>query len=168
MELNAAKELKLAGQVSHVVITERVEDIELSGRRIELLEPVTLDISYSFDGEGINLTGTLSSVVKMNCTRCNEEFAQPFSVQLNERFLKVSESEAEELECYTYAGETLDLDKMVQDAILLNAPIYGVCKPDCKGLCPVCGTNLNITQCSCCETEEDNPFAVLRTLLKDQ
>lgn len=171
MEINAAKELKLAGQVSHAVLKESLPPLELSGRSIVLSSPVSVDLSYSFDGEGFTLKGVLSSAVKMNCTRCNEEFIEPFSVDFNERFLRIPESEAEELECYSYTGETLRLDKMVQDLVLLNAPQYGVCREDCKGLCPVCGTNLNLTQCSCQSEDDDNPFAKLKglkELLKDQ
>ena len=171
MELNAASELKLVGQIGRAHLSEALPPVELSGREIVLAEPVDVDVSYSFDGEGINVVGTLASSVRMNCTRCNEEFVEKFSVDFKERFLKISEEEADELDCYTYSGEIVSLDKMVQDIILLNAPIYGVCRPDCKGLCPVCGADLNQTQCSCQRDGDDSPFAALKglkELLKDQ
>ena len=170
MELNVATELKLAGQTGEAHLSEEYPPLELSGRSIKLTEPVDVRVSYSYDGEGFSLVGTLSSSVRMNCTKCNEEFVEPFMVDFSERFLRISEQEAEELECYTYTGEVLKLDKMVSDLILLNAPMYGLCKPDCKGLCPVCGTNLNFTQCSCQNEEENSPFAALlglRDLLND-
>ncbi len=170
MELNVAKELKLAGLVSKAHLSEALPPMELSQRRIVLTEPVEMDVAYSFDGEGMRLEGEIRSVVRMNCTKCDSEFVRSFSVPFSERFLRTSESEAEELECYPYSGEVLKLDKMVQDLLVLNAPEYGLCKPDCKGLCPVCGTNLNNTQCSCTLPEESNPFAVLKglaELLKD-
>ncbi|MCR5809720.1 MAG: DUF177 domain-containing protein [Clostridiales bacterium] len=170
MELNVATELKLAGRVSHASLAEEFPVTELNGRSIVLTEPVRVDLDYSFDGEGFTLKGRLSSAVRMNCTKCNEEFIEPFSVDFSERFLRISEQEAEELECYTYTGETLVLDKMVFDLILLNAPMYGLCRPGCKGLCPVCGANLNNTQCSCSEADESNPFAALlglKELLND-
>lgn len=170
MELNAAAELKLAGKTGTARLKEDIPSLELAGRPVLLTEPVTVDVKYTYDGEGFTLEGTLSSAEKMNCTKCNEEFVEPFSIEFSERFLRISEEEAEEQECYTFTGETLDLDKMVSDLILLNAPMYGLCKPDCKGLCPVCGTDLNITQCSCRNDDESSPFASLkglRELLKD-
>lgn len=170
MELNVSTELKLAGHVSHAHLTEALPDMELGGRVIHLTAPVEIDVSYSFDGEGFSLIGSLSSVIEMNCTKCNELFTESFSVPFNERFLKVTEEEAEEQDCYSYSGDVLKLDKMAADLILLNAPMYGLCRPDCKGLCPVCGTNLNISQCSCTPEESDNPFAALKglaELLKD-
>lgn len=170
MELNVATELKLAGRVSHASLAEELPVTEVGGRSIVLTEPVRVEVDYSFDGEGFILKGSLKSAVRMNCTKCNEEFVEPFTVDFSERFLRVSEEEAEELECYTFAGETLDLDKMVFDLILLNVPMYGVCRPGCKGLCPVCGANLNNTQCSCSQTDDSNPFAALlglKELLND-
>ncbi len=170
MEVNAALEQKLIGRIGHAKLSENLPPLELSGNRIVLASPVVVDVSYSFDGEGFTVAGSLASSVRMNCTRCNEEFVEQFSVDFSERFLKVSEEEAEELDCYIYSGESLSLDKMVQDLILLNAPLYGVCRPDCKGLCPVCGVDLNKTQCSC-QREDDSPFAALKglkELLKDQ
>lgn len=164
MELNVAAELKLPGQVSRAQIEEALPDMELAGSKIRLCAPVKLDFLYSFDGEGIDLKGVLSSEAVMNCTKCNEEFTKPFSVVFEERYLKVPEKEADELDCYPYSGEKLQLDKMVSDLILLNAPLYGLCKPDCKGLCPVCGTNLNTSQCSCTAEDDSSPFAALKGL----
>ena len=164
MELNVAKELKLAGSVSSAHIEERVGPYELSGRTIVLTEPLSMDVDYSFDGEGFHVSGHMSSAVRMRCTKCDAEFIEPFGISFSERFLKVSENEAEELDCYSFFGETLVLDKMVSDLIMLDAPMYGLCKPDCRGLCPICGTNLNITQCSCTIPDESNPFAALKGL----
>ena len=164
MFLNVSAELKYPGKVSRARLSEQLPEMELAGSRIRFAEPVVLDAEYSYDGEGFLVTGTLSSSVIMNCTKCNEEFVKEFSVDYSERFMKVTEEEAEEQEVYSYSGDVLELDKMVSDLILLNAPMYGLCRPDCKGLCPVCGTNLNQSQCSCTEEDEKNPFSILKGL----
>ena len=148
-----------------------MEPVDFGGRRLVFTAPVVMDIEYSFDGEGFAVSGVLASELLMNCTKCNAEYRQPFSVPFNERFLRVSEQEAEELECYTFTGDTLPLDKMALDLILLNVPMYGTCKPGCKGLCPTCGANLNITQCACSDAAVNPAFASLKELaqlLKDQ
>ncbi len=164
MEVNVAKELKLAGSVGAAHIEQQIEPFEYVGRLLEFTEPLVADVTYSFDGEGFSVNGSFSSALRMNCTKCNTLFIQPFSLSFAERFLKVSEQEAEELDCYSFVGETLKLDKMVMDLLMLNAPQYGLCRPDCRGLCPVCGTNLNITQCSCSSAAENNAFASLKEL----
>ena len=171
MELNVAAELKLAGRVSTAHIEQAMEPVDFGGHRLVFTGPISLDINWCFDGEGFAVGGTLQGVVLMNCTKCNAEFEQPFTVPFKERFLRISEEEAEELECYTFTGDTLPLDKMVLDLILLNVPMYGLCRPDCKGLCPTCGTNLNNTQCACSDAAVNPAFASLKELaqlLKDQ
>ena len=50
--------------------------------------------------------------------------------------------------------------------IYLNIPIKKLCSYECKGLCPVCGTNLNLTKCNCENQFNENPFAKLKELLK--
>ena len=170
MELNVSAELKLVGRAGRTEIVQQAEPMDFNGRTLVFTAPLTLDAAYTYDGEGFVVSGTLSSVLLMNCTKCNEEFEQPFSVDFSERFLRVSEQEAEELECYTFTGETLCLDKMVTDLILLNVPMYGLCRPDCRGLCPTCGANLNYTQCACSDAAVNPAFASLKELaqlLKD-
>ncbi|MBS7259968.1 MAG: DUF177 domain-containing protein [Eubacteriales bacterium] len=164
MELNVAAELKLAGRPSSRHFEENMQPIDFGGHKLVFTMPVSVDLTYVFDGEGFSVAGVLSSRLMMNCTKCNEEFEQDFSVDFSERFIKTSENEAEELECYPFNGETLDLNKMVFDLIILNAPLYGLCKPDCKGLCPVCGCNLNTMQCSCSKSVKNANFSSLEEL----
>lgn len=175
MKINVASELKLAGKPASRHLEEERPPVELGGHKLIFTMPVSVDISYVCDGEGFSVQGVLSSELLMNCTKCNSEFKQPFSVEFSERFIKASDEEAEELECYAFSGETLELDKMALDLIVLNAPVYGLCKPDCKGLCPQCGCDLNITRCACVplaeEDEEEtppSPFAQLAKLLNNE
>lgn len=164
MELNVALELKSVGKTTERHFEENMSDIDLNGHRLVFTMPVSVDLRYVFDGEGFNVVGVLSSELLMNCTKCNKEFKQKFSVDFSERFIKASEEEADELECYPFSGEVLNLDKMLQDLIILNAPLYGLCRPDCKGLCPKCGCDLNIMQCSCSRTAKNASFASLEEL----
>ena len=67
---------------------------------------------------------------------------------------------------YGYTGEELDVSQMLLDDLFLNLPAFSKCSEDCKGLCPVCGCDLNTVQCSCVrEKEKENPFSALEQLL---
>jgi uncharacterized protein len=174
VKINVASELKSAGRTTDRHLEEECAPVDLGGHKLVFTMPLSVDITYAFDGEGFNAQGVLSSELLMNCTKCNAEFRQPFSVDFSERFIKAADEEAEELECYAFSGEVLELDRMVLDLIVLNAPVYGLCKPDWKGLCPQCGCDLNITQCACVpEVEEEeetppSPFAQLAKLLNNE
>jgi uncharacterized protein len=64
----------------------------------------------------------------------------------------------------TYVGKTIDLDPVVREQILLALPSYPVCGESCKGLCPVCGTNLNERECACDRRVPDPRWAALEKL----
>ena len=164
MELNVASELKLVGRTTGRHIEEMLPHIDFGGHKLVFTMPVSVDVTYAFDGEGFGVNGVLSSKLLMNCTKCNAEFEQDFSVSFSERFIKATDEEAEELECYPFSGEVLKLDQMITDLIILNAPLYGLCKPDCKGLCPTCGCDLNTMQCSCSKSVKNASFASLEEL----
>ena len=70
----------------------------------------------------------------------------------------------EEIE--TFSGDSIDLTSSVIRNILAVLPMKVVCRDDCKGLCPVCGQNLNIKDCGCDTTYIDPRFESLRSLLK--
>jgi uncharacterized protein len=62
----------------------------------------------------------------------------------------------------------IDLAPLVREYLLLDFPINPVCKPDCLGLCTVCGNNLNETKCDHGDQDIDPRFAVLKDLLEDE
>ncbi len=86
--------------------------------------------------------------IETACARCTKPFVEHVSFAFSERFVK-GESDAAEDETYSYSGDELVLDKAVLDNLFLELPIAGVCREDCKGLCPVCGADRNTTQCDC-------------------
>ena len=72
--------------------------------------------------------------------------------------------EAREAEEETYSGKTIDLDPILREQILLALPAYPVCGEGCKGLCPVCGTNLNDRECGCDRHVPDPRWAGLKNV----
>ncbi len=66
----------------------------------------------------------------------------------------------------TYAGKELDLDPVTREQLILALPPYPVCRDDCKGLCPVCGANLNERECGCDRKVPDPRWAGLEKFRK--
>jgi uncharacterized protein len=67
-----------------------------------------------------------------------------------------------------YSGDEIDLGQMMREQFYLALPMKPLCRPDCKGLCPVCGKNRNRETCSCESTWVDPRFEVLRNLKKNE
>lgn len=64
----------------------------------------------------------------------------------------------------TYAGKVIDLDPLFREQLILALPTYPVCREDCKGLCPVCGANLNERECGCDRHVPDPRWAGLKDI----
>lgn len=68
-------------------------------------------------------------------------------------------------ECF-YGGDAIDLEEVLREQIILALPMYPRCSETCRGLCPVCGQNLNQNNCSCEREETDPRWAKIRTLTR--
>ena len=68
----------------------------------------------------------------------------------------------EDLEFSLYDGDQIDLAPLVAEQLILALPSRALCREDCQGLCPSCGTNLNLHQCGCAQQARDPRLAVLR------
>ncbi len=168
MKLNVSRELKLPGHQSAAELSERLEDFAYQGREIRFASPVRVSVEYSFDGSGFPVEGKASTAFHSACARCGKTFIEPFEADFQERFAK---NTGDGDEAYPFAGEELDFDDLLRDTILLNMPGYSLCAKDCRGLCPMCGCDLNTAQCACVREQDEeetiNPFLKLRSLLED-
>jgi len=168
MVLPIAAALKQPGEAFSARMQETFPPQEFGGREIAFLAPVTVAFTYSFDGEAFNLRGRIGAVLSSQCARCSEPFAEPLEIPFAERFVKGAADPDDD--SYAFEGESMDIRPMVMDNLFLNMPIRSVCREDCKGLCPVCGCNLNTAQCSCAPevpVEEPSPLAALGSLFDD-
>jgi uncharacterized protein len=85
----------------------------------------------------IFVNADVSANALITCSRCLEEVKQ--ALKHNFRLTYDTNS----------LGDYLEIDKDLREEMLLNFPMKLLCKPDCKGLCPGCGVNLNFNKCQC-------------------
>ena len=114
--------------------------------------------------QGLLLQGELVAEVDLECVRCLEMFSQPLRWSLTDLYAFDRRNITESGLLLPEDGQ-IDLEPLLREYALLEIPINPVCKPNCKGLCSVCGENLNETDCGH-RPESDSPFAVLKDLLK--
>lgn len=116
--------------------------------------------------QGLLLTGQFSGVTELNCVRCLNIFDQTLSWQLTEVFA-LNEKTVTESGLIVPEDAQIDLQPIVRDYALLEVPIKPLCRMNCRGLCPVCGQDLNTRDCGHRPPSGDSPFAVLEDLLKE-
>jgi uncharacterized protein len=71
------------------------------------------------------------------------------------------EVSADELDVGFFSGDGIALADVVTEQVILSMPMKVICRPDCRGLCPVCGADLNRVICDCPKARGDSPFAAL-------
>jgi uncharacterized protein len=116
---------------------------------------------------GILIRGTLESQLQLECVRCLEPFVLPIPLELEEMVrLPGTSTDPEAETSYTVSESgTLDLTPLLREQAWLAIPMKPLCRPDCQGLCPMCGANLNLETCSCEDTHIDPRLAALKDLL---
>jgi uncharacterized protein len=115
-------------------------------------------------GEGLYLQGKLGARTTVSCNRCLTEFEQPLEIELGDLLAYPPGPEAEAL---LSVPETamLDLAPLLREYLVLDIPSRPLCRPDCEGLCPECGNNLNESTCEHPESQIDPRLASLSSLL---
>lgn len=118
----------------------------------------------------LRLEGKISFEVIIPCARCLEDVLTSLEVEFDKEVdMKLSEEERLNAldESDFLHGYNLDVDKLVYGEALLNWPSRVLCKEDCKGLCKVCGQNLNRKTCNCDSTDLDPRMAKIRDIFSN-
>lgn len=109
-------------------------------------------------------------VVEIPCDRCLEPVEQEFSLNFKKHVdLAVPDAELKEGfdESDFIDGFHLDVDKLLFHEILTGWPTKVLCREDCKGICSICGQNLNLGVCDCEDTGLDPRMSVIRDLFQN-
>lgn len=115
-------------------------------------------------GDQVTVRGHLEADALLECVRCLEPARLPLRVPFEvfaERAGGRRAAEEADLERDDYMqfhdGRQLDLREEAREALLLEVPIAPTCRPDCRGLCPRCGADLNQGPCGCAPRAEERP-----------
>jgi uncharacterized protein len=126
--------------------------------------PVVADLLLESVVEGIVVSGHVGGMWRLRCARCLTEFDRPFDVSVSELFVR---SPDDNTDAYPLGqDDELDPDQMVRDVVGVEMPFSPLCRPDCRGLCEVCGGNRNLGECPGHE-DVDPRFAALAELFPD-
>jgi len=167
----------------------KINDISPEGLTIELAQKLDLfdqgTASTAFTavfsikpmgGGSLHISGRVQADPRLECSRCLRSFAYAIDTVLNIDLAPMSslgdESEHElvggELDMEFYQGEEIEPLDIIKEQLLISIPMVPLHSADCKGLCPVCGTDLNVADCGCKNDVrgEFGAFAALKDLFK--
>ena len=154
-------------QVSETYLPGTLDFQEVEFRQVA---PLVVNAEAELAGKEIRIHGHISGTLEAACDRCLEQAELPVNLDFDLPYRPMEEIAHEEevevgedeLKIGFFSGDGVNLSDVVREQVLLAVPMKVVCRPDCRGLCPVCGVNRNVKQCGCSLQHEDSPFAFLK------
>jgi uncharacterized protein len=133
-------------------------DLAFDGIQLELGEdlrqalPLGVRVRIARTNRGVIVTGRVHTALADSCGRCLTALEIPIDAPIDEEILPSVELQSGAAVDITAEPDAfrlsdhheLDLEPLAREAVLLAAPIAPVCRPDCRGLCPECGADLNV------------------------
>jgi DUF177 domain-containing protein len=118
---------------------------------------------------GVYMEGFVEGEETETCVRCLEQFNRHTRVTVEEAFSEdVAPEDAIFSEVSPLVDRSIDLDDLVSQLLEVDEPMAAVCDERCKGICPVCGSNRNVSGCDCKESIVDERLAGLARLLQER
>jgi uncharacterized protein len=133
--------------------------------------PVQLNATAELLATEIRVKGHLETRMESSCDRCLvpveipvssnfDLFYRPMQTIAKEEEIEIAPAE---LEIGFYSGDGIEMADVATEQVILSLPMKVVCSSECRGLCPVCAGNLNLTRCKCTPPQQrGSPFASLK------
>ena len=163
-KLDVSRAMKNPGQVYPFDTSVELEEMEVLSDPVHFVD-IRVEGEYLCTGDNrVSLKAEVTATADTRCSRCLEPVSIPVKANVDALFDRQPDPEDPDL--YSFEASTVELTDAVRDALLLELPLRILCSDDCKGLCPVCGTNLNKGTCTCHEgAEVINPFSALKSIV---
>jgi len=137
-----------------------------------VVAPVSLTFDIFKDNKQFRLVGHTKTTLELPCSRCLEPLTAPVDLPFDLRYQPHTanagegerEIEEDDLSTAFYENDEIDLEQLMREQFYLALPMKPLCSESCRGLCPVCGTNLNRATCDCKRDWDDPRLAPLRQL----
>ena len=145
-------------------------------KEFEFSAPVKTRLRVFRIGNFIEVEGVFETTTHLVCGRCLKEFETRLTSDIAltytpENFEDKKDLSRDEIELspedaglILFNGDRIDLRQGVQEQVVMAIPVRPLCHEKCKGLCPQCGTDLNLGDCGCDRTPRNTQFSVLKNL----
>lgn len=117
----------------------------------------------------VRMNGEIHLILHMPCSRCLRDVSVPMDIDFERElaFDRIRSGDVEDLDEYNYIdGNLLDVDRFVRNELIVHLPMRVLCREDCRGLCPVCGKDLNEGDCGCDRTSADPRMSAIRDIFR--
>jgi uncharacterized protein len=155
------------GGFAHVYQPDELDPVD---ERVQLIQPVQVKGNVKRTGNEVSVSGHVETRAQLECDRCLKPVELPVNADFALEYITGADYESsaaaalseEEMSVSVFDGESIDVDEIVKEQILLAVPARTLCREDCKGICPECGMDRNAGDCNCAPNEVDPRWAALK------
>jgi len=152
----------------------------IKSQACEFCKPLKISVKVFKIRELYEVEGHFESQIRISCSRCLNDFDAPLASCFALTYAKevpglmdvLDEKEIElkleDVGLLYFRGEEINLQQGIQEQVVMALPVQPLCAQNCKGLCPHCGSDLNLKDCGCEQKPGSNKFAVLKNLKLDK
>jgi uncharacterized protein len=145
------------GHREHLAVRAPIAGLHVTSSEVPPSAEVELDVDLEAVEGAVVVAGTARAPWRGECRRCLRPVEGEVATTVDELFV----ADPEDGETYAIAGDHIDLEPMAREAVVLGLPLAPLCRPDCQGLCPTCGADLNRGPCGCPPPGADPRWAAL-------
>jgi uncharacterized protein len=157
------------GDFAHVYNPDELNPVD---ERVKLSAAAEVNGKIRLAGNEVFVNGHVDARAQVECDRCLKPVEVPVNADFELEYISGSEYESSaaaelteaEMSVSVFDGKAIDVDEIVKEQILLTVPTRMLCREDCKGICPECGTDRNTGECSCVTSDIDPRWAALKKL----
>ena len=162
MIINFSDLLSKRNRKKQISLSFKLEPLEFEGEEIRAIEDVKVEGVATSNEDVIVVNASIKTKLQLTCSRCLDTFIYPIDIDIEERF--TNDIDLQQDGTMFVEGDSLDITEIIENCIISTLPIKRLCKDDCKGLCPECGVNKNVENCSCLDYDVDIRLTKLREL----
>lgn len=166
MKINVLQIKKEVGSVISFEFITSADQLDLTSEQSWGSSEIKVTGQVFNIGAKLTVNGKIVFDALYVCDGCLQSFSRAVEIVFTEDYLEGTDVSADEdMITSCYQGDEINIDAIVRENIILSEPLQKKCKKDCRGLCTICGIDLNNETCSCVHEKIDPRLAVLKNLL---
>lgn len=153
---------KTPDKLFHFDLAEHIQPINLGDEKIDFAAPVKVSLDVKNTGKVLVFEGRITAGTELTCNRCLEKYSFQLDAGFEEKFCHMSDAtdvtghDLDSSDLHVFENNRIEMNDIVLENIVLAIPMKTVCSDSCRGLCGICGANLNEKECGC-QTDEIDP-----------
>ena len=159
--VNALELLRRPGSHKALSVDVPPVDIDLGDEeRLSADDEISIELTCESTTDAVVVSGTIRVATRGVCRRCLRDVEGELAIGVHETYQETRTDP----DAFPIENDQIDLRPMIRESVLLDVPEAPLCRPDCPGLCPVCGADLSTESCSCVIETLDPRWSALSEL----